>query len=279
VGIGAYLVRLGQRVIQKDSNAPILLTGFKALNKLIGSDVYTSNLQLGGPNIMYTNGVSHKVVSNDLEGVAAILEWLSFVPKVFGADLPETPSADIIDRDVLVQPDKTLDARCLITGVTKSIQGDGSAPPVEEWVSGLFDRNSFVEYLGGWAKTVIVGRARLGGIPIGVITSETQPVTCRSPADPASPDSRETTIIQAGGVWYPDSAYKTAQAIRDFNSEGLPLMILANWRGFSGGQRDMFDQVLKFGSYIVEGKCLIRVRVSCVHGDVDLDVCSRCQLW
>jgi hypothetical protein len=28
-------------------------------------------------------------------------------------------------------------------------------------------------------------------------------------------------------------------------------MIFANWRGFSGGQRDMFDEVLKFGSMIV----------------------------
>lgn len=33
------------------------------------------------------------------------------------------------------------------------------------------------------------------------------------------------------------------QAIRDLNGEGLPLMIFANWRGFSGGQRDMFDEV------------------------------------
>ena len=42
-------------------------------------------------------------------------------------------------------------------------------------------------------------------------------------------------ISQAGQVWYPDSAYKTAQAIRDFNLEQLPLFIFANWRGFSGG--------------------------------------------
>jgi len=56
---------------------------------------------------------------------------------------------------------------------------------------------------------------------------------------PSLPPSRN--IQQAGGVWFPDSAYKTAQAIRDFNGEDLPLMIFANWRGFSGGQRDMFD--------------------------------------
>jgi acetyl-CoA carboxylase/biotin carboxylase 1 len=59
------------------------------------------------------------------------------------------------------------------------------------------------------------------------------------PADPANPSSFEQRIMEAGQVWYPNSAYKTAQAIFDFNREGLPLMIFANWRGFSGGQQDM----------------------------------------
>ena len=54
-------------------------------------------------------------------------------------------------------------------------------------------------------------------------------------------------------MWYPNSAFKTAQALRDFNNgEQLPVMILANWRGFSGGQRDMYNEVLKYGSYIVD---------------------------
>jgi len=53
-------------------------------------------------------------------------------------------------------------------------------------------------------------------------------------------------------VWFPDSAYKTAQAIKDFSQEELPLIIFANWRGFSGGMKDMYEQVLKFGSYIVD---------------------------
>lgn len=38
-------------------------------------------------------------------------------------------------------------------------------------------------------------------------------------------------------MWFPDSAFKTAQVIRDFNQEHLPLMIFANWRGFSGGMK------------------------------------------
>ncbi|VEL38186.1 unnamed protein product [Protopolystoma xenopodis] len=93
-----------------------------------------------------------------------------------------------------------------------------------------------------WAASVIVGRARLGGIPCGVITAETRSVISRVPADPANPQSEAQTVNQAGQVWYPDSAYKTAQAISDIAKEGLPLFIFANWRGFSGGMKDMYDQ-------------------------------------
>jgi acetyl-CoA carboxylase/biotin carboxylase 1 len=56
VGIGAYLARLGRRCIQR-SDQPIILTGFSALNKLLGRTVYTSQMQLGGPKVMGQNGV------------------------------------------------------------------------------------------------------------------------------------------------------------------------------------------------------------------------------
>lgn len=56
VGIGAYLARLGRRCIQR-SDQPIILTGYSALNKLLGRTVYTSQMQLGGPRVMGQNGV------------------------------------------------------------------------------------------------------------------------------------------------------------------------------------------------------------------------------
>lgn len=41
--------------------------------------------------------------------------------------------------------------------------------------------------------------------------------------------------------------------LQDFNhGEELPLIIFANWRGFSGGMRDMFNEILKYGSLIVD---------------------------
>lgn len=79
----------------------------------------------------------------------------------------------------------------------------------------------------------------------GVIAVETNTVMLNIPADPGAPDSSERVIPQAGQVWYPDSALKTAHAMEEFDREALPLVILANWRGFSGGQRDLFEAVLQ----------------------------------
>lgn len=238
VGIGAYLVRLGQRVIQM-KQGPIILTGYSALNKLLGREVYTSQDQLGGPQIMYPNGVSHDIVEDDQEGVASILKWLSFVPKTIG-DLPACREAsDPVDRLVQWRPTPTpYDPRLMLCGTTD--------------MPGFFDKGSWKEYLSGWGKSVVVGRGRLGGIPMGAIAVETRLVDKVIPADPADPNSREAVLPQAGQVLFPDSSYKTAQALRDFDKEGLPVMIFANWRGFSGGSRDMAGEILKFGAMIVD---------------------------
>jgi acetyl-CoA carboxylase/biotin carboxylase 1 len=238
VGIGAYLVRLGQRVIQM-REGPIILTGYSALNKLLGRDVYTSQDQLGGPQIMYPNGVSHQTVENDQEGVASMLKWISFVPKTVGALPAVRSSGDPVDRPVEWRPTPTpYDPRLMLSGTSD--------------MAGFFDKGSWKEYLGGWGKSVITGRGRLGGIPMGAIAVETRLVDKVIPADPADANSREAILPQAGQVLFPDSSYKTAQAIRDFNKEGMPIMIFANWRGFSGGSRDMAGEILKFGAMIVD---------------------------
>lgn len=244
VGIGAYLVRLGQRAIQIEGQ-PIILTGAPAINKLLGREVYSSNLQLGGTQIMYRNGVSHLTANDDLAGVEKIMEWMSYVPAQRNYPVPILESGDIWDRDIEYVPSRNepYDIRWMIAG-RETENG---------FERGLFDKGSFQETLSGWAKGVVVGRARLGGIPFGIIGVETRTVENVIPADPANPDSTEQTVQEAGQVWYPNSAFKTAQAINDFNyGEELPLMILANWRGFSGGQRDMYNEVLKYGSFIVD---------------------------
>ena len=247
VGIGAYLVRLGQRTIQKTTASPIILTGYQALNKLMGCNVYTTNDQLGGPGIMYSNGVSHITEPDHLSCVMAAVDWLSYVPSRRGGLLPisDITGLDQVERQIefTPSPNTPYDPRNLLAGLTDAD---------DNWISGFFDKNSFTETLAGWAKSVVVGRARLGGIPMGVIATENRTAEAIKPADPADVKASEAVIQQAGCVWFPNSAYKTAQAINDFRTEDLPLIVFANWRGFSGGQRDMFDEVLKYGSLIVD---------------------------
>uniref|UniRef100_A0A674KD81 acetyl-CoA carboxylase n=1 Tax=Terrapene triunguis TaxID=2587831 RepID=A0A674KD81_9SAUR len=246
IGIGAYLVRLGQRTIQVE-NSHLILTGAGALNKVLGREVYTSNNQLGGVQIMHNNGVTHSTVSDDFEGIYTILQWLSYMPKSVSSPVPTLTIKDPIDRVIEFVPTKTpYDPRWMLAGRPSPTQKS-------QWLSGFFDKGSFLEIMQPWAQTVVVGRARLGGIPVGVVAVETRTVELSIPADPANLDSEAKIIQQAGQVWFPDSAFKTAQAIKDFNREGLPLMVFANWRGFSGGMKDMYDQVLKFGAYIVDG--------------------------
>ncbi|KAL3309502.1 hypothetical protein Ciccas_011952, partial [Cichlidogyrus casuarinus] len=290
IGIGAYLVRLGQRLVQVD-NSHIILTGAMALNKLLGREVYSSNSQLGGIQILASNGVTHFVVPDEFYALKCVMQSLTYVPIRRGyrklvflmpisldqasskpLKLPEKPietedpayqlepppsfTWDVIDRPVTFVPTRERpmdDPRWMLTGVYESqLTGEVVDKSKNKWLSGFFDCGTFQESLAAWAQGVIVGRARLGGIACGVIVTETRSTIAQIPADPANPESEAVNINQAGQVWYPDSAYKTAQAIADFSREELPIFIFANWRGFSGGLKDMFDQVLKFGAMIVD---------------------------
>jgi acetyl-CoA carboxylase/biotin carboxylase 1 len=101
---------------------------------------------------------------------------------------------------------------------------------------GFFDKGSFTEIMADWGKSVVAGRACLGGLPLGVIAVETRTTEKTVPADPAFSGTQQTVEQHAGQVWFPDSAFKTAQTIRDVNGEGLPLMIFANRVALSGAE-------------------------------------------
>ena len=82
----------------------LITLGAAALNKLLGREVYTCNTQLGGVQIMYNNGVSHKTERNDSEGVGRMLHWLSYMPAYKGGPLPILEYKDTWDREVQFTP-------------------------------------------------------------------------------------------------------------------------------------------------------------------------------
>lgn len=155
------------------------------------------------------------------------VQWLSYVPVSRKHSLPILlpPFADPVDRPIDFHPTKApYDPRHMLAGVNEvviasdsgvsspsgaaAVLSGSSMDASSVWRSGFLDRDSWTELLGGWARTAIVGRGRLGGIPVGVIAVETRTVEQVIPADPAAPDSKEVIQQRAGQVWYPDSAFK-----------------------------------------------------------------------
>ena len=53
---------------------------------------------------MGVNGVSHHVVPDDLAGVSAVLQWLSYTPALVGQVPPVLVSADPIARSIDYAP-------------------------------------------------------------------------------------------------------------------------------------------------------------------------------
>lgn len=152
---------------------------------------------------MYRNGISHLVAANDMEGVSKIINWLSFIPATVHATIPASlPITDPVDREVeytLPSLGTAYDPRILLNGILDSKSGS--------WISGFFDKGSFTETLSGWAKGVVVGRARLGGLhmsfnasgmPIGCIAVETRATETITAADPADGSSTEVLSTEAG---------------------------------------------------------------------------------
>lgn len=247
-GIIAYNVRLLKRIVQT-RNSEIILTGYRALNSLYGGDdVYSSNRELGGPHIMGPNGVSHHIVENESQACRSVLSWLSGVPVKKGDPSPLLDSSDPIDRDISTDLLGT-------GGLIESPRPEAERPvPYDtmELVRTVFDKGSTEEAMEEWGGTVHVGRATIGGHPVGFITVDTRTVEKVIPADPSIEGSAPVEIKQFGQVWYPDSAFKTSQWIQFMKYERRPIVIMPNWRGFAGGKIDLYEEIVKFGAMIVD---------------------------
>lgn len=226
VGIGAYLNKLGERIIQK-RDASILLTGFQALNKLLQSNVYKSNIEIGGTGVMDINGNNHLTVDNDFSGAKEILRWLDyyFTSSKFSKGISKKSTVDANKDRVDIY-------------LTKYDSNEYNETFNErEILEFILDRDSLQEYKIFYGANVIIGRGRIHGTSLGIISTES--------------DSIKNGIYITKNVLFPASSDKIAQAIKDFSNESLDILLIANFKGFSGGKKEMEDNILKYGSEIV----------------------------
>lgn len=243
VGIGAYLVRLGERIIQKQG-APILLTGYKVLNRLLQGDIYESNAQLGGFDVLGHNGVSHLEAYDDLHGVEEIFWWVDFYfsSRVLqGRRAQSLPATDAEDMH--------------------REQGPGAFSDSfneREVLEKVLDGGTFKEYQRHWAPNVIVGRGYISGIAMGIICPEIESRVARVPCEPYETGA---SVTWTKNVMFCETAEKIARAIEDFNNEKVDVLIIANWKGFSGSTTSMFKGIMKTGADIIKNLTNFRQKI------------------
>ncbi|KAG1770605.1 carboxyl transferase domain-containing protein [Suillus placidus] len=232
VGIGAYLVRLGERAVQVEGQ-PIILTGAPALNKVLGRE------------IMYKNGLLHFTASSDLEGVTHILQWLSYVPESKGDSLPVRETSDYWDRDIAFTPPKgPYDPRWFIEGKEDEY--------TSQWLTGFFDkRGPSRRHSAGGPRLSLLAVHALVAFPWVSLLSRPGQLSIlflQTLLTQHRLNNKSWRQVKSGTPTLPTKPPRPSSIsiVKD------SLSSVANWRGFSGGQEDMYDEVLKQGSKIVD---------------------------
>jgi propionyl-CoA carboxylase beta chain len=168
-----------------------------------------------------TSGVAAFVYDTEAECLLAIRELLGYLPLNNLDDPPERPSPDPVDRRdeslldlVPDSPNKPYDMHAVIRGV--------------------MDDGGFLEVQRGYADNIIVGFARLGGRPVGVIGN--QPAVL-------------------AGVLDINASLKAARFIRFCDCFNLPVVTFVDVPGFLPGVAQEHGGIIKHGAKLLFAYC------------------------
>jgi propionyl-CoA carboxylase beta chain len=163
------------------------------------------------------SGVAHFAVADDRECIGLIRELLGYLPSNNLDDPPRRASADPVDRadealDHLVpeQPNQPYDMHDLILGVV--------------------DDGMFLEVHRHFAANLVVGFARLGGRPVGVVAN--QPAVL-------------------AGVLDIDASVKGARFVRFCDAFNIPLVTFEDVPGFLPGVRQEHGGIIRAGAKLL----------------------------
>ncbi len=178
--------------------------------------------QLGGADVhATTSGVAHFAYDSELEALAAIRTLLSYLPSNNLDDPPVRPTVDPLDRR-----DEELLA----------IVPDSATQPYDmhEVIRRIVDQGEFFEVHKAFAENLIVGFARLGGRPVGVVAN--QPAVL-------------------AGVLDINASLKGARFIRFCDAFNIPLVTFEDVPGFLPGVAQEHGGIIKHGAKLLYAYC------------------------
>jgi acetyl-CoA carboxylase carboxyltransferase component len=209
----AYIPALADFVPMVKGTSHMALGGPPLVKAVVGEEITAE--ELGGSKVhCEISGVGDLEVADDRECLHAIRTYLSYFPSSNTERPPVIACSDPVDRRdpelMEVVPDNPR-----------------RAYDVKKVVRAVVDRDSFFEIKPRFAKNIVVGLARLAGVPVGIVAN--QPMVL-------------------GGALDNDAADKAARFIMLCDAFSVPLVFLQDVPGFMVGSKVERAGIIRHGA-------------------------------
>lgn len=215
-GGAVYSPALTDFIFMTQQNSYMFLTGPKVVKTVTGEDITVDDL--GGADVHSTkSGVAHFVADTEEDCLMSIRKLLTFIPQNNMEEPIATSCTDSIERN---------------EEVLNSIIPDSASKPYDmtNVISLLVDDGDFFEVHKNYAKNIIVGFAKMGGMPVGVVAN--QPMFL-------------------AGVLDIEASRKGARFVRYCDAFNIPLVTLVDVPGFLPGSTQEYGGVIAHGAKLL----------------------------
>jgi acetyl-CoA carboxylase carboxyltransferase component len=215
-GGAVYSPALTDFIIMSERKSYMFVTGPKVTKTVTGEEITTENL--GGSLVHSTkSGVAHFVADDEEEGLLLIRKLLSYLPQNNLEEPPLTECLDPIDR----QSDEL-----------NNIIPENSNQPydIKDVVYHIVDEGEFLEVHSTYARNIVVGYARMGGMPVGIVANQPN---------------------YLAGVLDIDASRKAARFIRFCDAFNIPIVTLVDVPGFLPGSGQEYGGIIIHGAKLM----------------------------
>lgn len=215
-GGAVYSPALTDVVIMSDKTSYMFVTGPKVTKTVTGEDISTEDL--GGATVHATkSGVAHFRAEDEEEGLLLIRKTLEYLPQNNLEDPIRTAQTDPIDR--------------LEDSLNTLIPNNPNKPyDIKDIIYKIVDHEEFLEFHRHYAKNMVVGFAKFGGMPVGIVANQPNFLA---------------------GVLDIDASRKAARFVRFCDSFNLPIITLVDVPGFLPGSAQEYGGIITHGAKLL----------------------------
>ena len=215
-GGAVYSPAITDFVVMVEDSSYMFLTGPDVIRTVMHEEVTAQDL--GGAEVHNaTSGVAHFAAADDRSCLALVRELMSYLPSNNREDPPRIEPTDDPER-----ADEALDTL---------VPTDPNKPyDIVELINGVVDNGEFLQVHERFGRNMVVGFARLHGMPIGVVANQ--------------PDHLAGTLDI-------DASVKGARFVRFCDAFNIPLVVFEDVPGFLPGTAQEFGGIIKHGAKLL----------------------------